>query len=78
MLPFLVEGAATSALHTAVKLASKYANGTVVYLPSPVTVLQIIQRVCSNERDIYLIDVQMEQITLREEFANRAKNRQPK
>lgn len=75
MLPFLVEGAETSALHTAVKLASKYANGTVVYLPSPGTALQIIQRVCSSERDIYLIDVQMEQITLREEFANRAKNR---
>ena len=75
MLPFLVGGAATSALHTAVKLAPKYANGTVVYLPAPVTALQIIQRVCSSERDIYLIDVQMEQITLREEFANRAKNR---
>lgn len=75
MLPFLVGGAATSALHTAVKLAPKYANGTVVYLPTPVTALQIIQRVCSGERDIYLIDVQMEQITLREEFANRAKNR---
>lgn len=75
MLPFLVGGAATSVLHTAVKLAPKYANGTVVYLPVPVTALQIIQRVCSSERDIYLIDVQMEQITLREEFANRAKNR---
>ena len=75
LLPFLVEGAATSALHTAVKLASKYANGTVVYLPAPVSAFQIIQRVCSTERDIYLIDVQMEQIALREEFANRAKNR---
>lgn len=75
MLPFLVEGVATSVLYTAVKLAPKYANGTVVYLPAPVTALQIIQRVCSSERDIYLIDVQMEQITLREEFANRAKNR---
>lgn len=75
MLPFLVEGAATSVLHTAVKLAPKYANGTVVYLPAPVSAFQIIQRVCSNERDVYLIDVQMEQISLREEFANRAKNR---
>ena len=74
-IPFLLGGPAASALQTAVGLAPQYGAGTVLYGGEPVATWRALRRIASPEKDMFLIDVQMEQMALREEYADRAKNK---
>ena len=74
-IPFLVGGPAASALQTAVGLAPQYGAGAVLYGGEPVATWRALRRIASPEKDMFLIDVQMEQMALREEYADRAKNK---
>lgn len=70
-----VGGPAASALQTAVGLAPQYGAGAVLYGGEPVATWRALRRIASPEKDMFLIDVQMEQMALREEYADRAKNK---
>ena len=74
-IPFLVGEPAASALQTAVGLAPQYGAGAVLYGGEPVATWRALRRIASPEKDMFLIDVQMEQMALREEYADRAKNK---
>ena len=70
-IPVMVGGAATSPIHTAVKIAPHY-SGLVVHVPDASLVTEVVNNILSNEtRTTYEAKVRTEQEELREQWQNR-------
>lgn len=53
--PILIAGATTSPLHTALKLEPLY-NGKVLHVSEALDTLQVVNKLCSEEKDIFLAE----------------------
>lgn len=73
-LPLLIGGATTSRKHTAVKIAPAYAEPVVHVLDASRSV-GTLQNLLTDSRESFLADLEREQNTLRERFAQRKQRR---
>ncbi|MBQ7529768.1 B12-binding domain-containing protein, partial [bacterium] len=73
-IPVLVGGAATSATHTAVKVAPHYSSGTVVYVADASLVTEVVGSILDPLRsEEYLQRVRSEQVKLQESWSKEDK-----
>lgn len=73
-IPVIIGGATTSALHTALKIASVY-SGTVVHSPNASHNAQLLARLLGPDSQRFTEEVRTEQQRLRDEYARRETER---
>jgi 5-methyltetrahydrofolate--homocysteine methyltransferase len=74
-VPLLIGGATTSRVHTAVKIAPNYPNGVVHVLDASRAVAVVSNLVSEDTRASYLEQIEAEQATARETFANKRRDK---
>ena len=73
-IPVMVGGAATSPIHTAVKIAPHY-SGLVIYVPDASLVTEVVNNILNSEsKSTYEAAIRSEQEALREQWQNRLHN----
>jgi 5-methyltetrahydrofolate--homocysteine methyltransferase len=74
-LPLLIGGATTSRVHTAVKIAPNYPNGVVHVLDASRAVGVVTNLINDDTRTSYLNQIDAEQVTARQTFANKRREK---
>ncbi len=74
-VPLLIGGATTSAAHTAIKIAPAYTRGPVVHVSDASRAVQVVSRLLSEERTVFLEEVAARHQRAREDHEVRARLR---
>lgn len=70
-VPVMIGGAATSAMHTAVKIAPEY-DGPVIYMPDASQNPIAAARLLGRDKDAYISELAMKQQAMRDKFASKS------
>ena len=75
--PVIVGGATTSALHTAVKMATEYPDGVVIHAHAAADNPSIIRRLLAEDREEYIAELKAQQRVIRENYIKGEAGKKP-